>query len=52
MPFVRPVITLDVAGGAPVTVTGVPATAPTNGVTVYDVNALPFDDGAVQLTDA
>ena len=33
-PFVNPVTVVDVAGGFPVTVTGVCATAPTYGVTV------------------
>ena len=52
MPFVNPLTVVVVAGGFPLTVTGVCAAAPMNGVTVYDVIALPFAAGAVQLTVA
>ena len=53
VPFVSPVTVVDVAGGVPVTVIGVCAVAPMNGVTVYLVIALPpLSVGAVQLTVA
>jgi hypothetical protein len=53
VPFVKPVTVVDVAGGVPLTVTGVFAVEPTNGVTVYLVIPLPpLSDGAVQLTVA
>ncbi len=52
VPFVRPVTTVEVAGGVPVTVVGVCATAPTNGVTAYEVIGLPPSTGATQLTVA
>ena len=52
VPFVRPEIVTLVAGGVPVTVVAVCAAAPTYGVTVYFVIALPPVDGAVQLTAA
>jgi hypothetical protein len=51
--LVSPLTVVDVAGGLPVTVTGVCALDPTNGVTVYVVIPLPpVFDGAVQLTVA
>ena len=37
VPLVNPVSVVDVAGGEPLTVTGVPAVVPANGVTVYEV---------------
>jgi len=53
VPFVRPVTVVDVTGGLPVTVTGVWAVEPMNGVTVYVVIVLPpLLTGAVQLTEA
>ena len=53
MPLVSPVTVVEVAGGLPVTVTGVCAVEPMYGVTVYLVMALPpLLDGAVQLTVA
>ena len=53
MPLVSPVTVVEVAGGLPVTVTGVCAVEPMYGVTVYLVIALPpLLDGAVQLTVA
>ena len=53
MPLVSPVTVVEVAGGLPVTVTGVCAVEPMNGVTVYLVIVLPpLLDGAVQLTVA
>ena len=53
MPLVSPVTVAEVAGGLPVTVTGVCAVEPMYGVTVYLVIALPpLLDGAVQLTVA
>jgi hypothetical protein len=53
LPFVSPVTVVDVAGGLPVTVTGVCAVEPMNGVTVYLEMALPpVLAGAVQLTAA
>jgi hypothetical protein len=51
--LVSPVTVVEVAGGLPVTVTGVCAVEPTYGVTVYLVIALPpVLEGAVQLTVA
>jgi hypothetical protein len=51
--LVSPLTVVDVAGGLPVTVTGVCAVEPMNGVTVYLVIVLPpLFDGAVQLTVA
>jgi hypothetical protein len=51
--LVNPVTVAEVAGGLPVTVTGVCAVEPTYGVTVYLVIALPpVLEGAVQLTVA
>jgi hypothetical protein len=51
--LVSPVTDVEVAGGLPDTVTGVPAVDPTNGVTVYFVIALPpLLDGAVHVTVA
>jgi len=51
--LVSPVTVAETAGGLPVTVTGVCAAEPINGVTVYLVIALPpLLDGAVQLTVA
>jgi hypothetical protein len=52
VPFVSPVTVVEVAGGLPVTVTGVCAVVPMNGVTVYLVIVLPPLPGAVQLTVA
>ena len=53
MPLVSPVTVVEVAGGLPVTVTGVCAVEPMNGVTVYLVIVLPPSlDGAVQFTVA
>ena len=52
VPFVSELTVVDVAGGVPVTVVGVCAVAPMNGVTVYDVIALPLFAGADQLTVA
>jgi hypothetical protein len=53
VPLVSPLTVVDVAGGVPVTVTGVCALEPMNGVTVYFVIALPpVFDGTVQLTVA
>ena len=52
VPFVNPVTVVEVAGGAPVIVVGACATAPMNGVTVYDVIALPLLAGAVHVTVA
>ena len=53
MPLVSPVTVVEVAGGLPVTVTGVCAVEPMNGVTVYLVMVLPpLLDGAVQFTVA
>ncbi len=53
MPFVRLVTVVVVAAGLPVTVTGVCAFEPMNGVTVYLVIVLPpLLVGAVQLTVA
>ena len=53
MPFVNPDTVIEVAGGLPVTVTGVWADEPMNGVTVYVVIVLPpLFVGAVQLTVA
>ena len=53
MPLVSPVTVVEVAGGLPVTVTGVCAVEPMNGVTVYLVIVLPpLLDGAVQFTVA
>ena len=53
VPLVSPVTVVEVAGGLPVTVTGVCAVEPMNGVTVYLVIALPpLLVGAVQLTVA
>jgi hypothetical protein len=53
VPFVSPVTCVEVASGLPVTVTGVCAFEPTNGVTVYLVIVLPpLFVGAVQLTVA
>jgi hypothetical protein len=47
----RPVTVVEVAGGVPVTVTGVCAVEPMNGVTVYLVIPLPpVLAGAVQMT--
>jgi len=37
VPLVSALNVVDVAGGEPLTVTGVPAVDPTNGVTVYEV---------------
>jgi hypothetical protein len=50
--LVSPVTVVEVAGGFPVTVTGVWAVAPMNGVTVYLVIVLPPLEGAVQITFA
>jgi len=51
--LVSPVTCFVVAGGLPVTVTGVCAVEPMNGVTVYLVMVLPpLFVGAVQLTVA
>ena len=53
VPFVRPGTVVEVAGGVPVTVTGVCAVVPMYGVTVYLVSVLPpLLVGAVQLTVA
>ena len=53
VPFVNPDTVTLVAGGAPDTTTGVPATDPANGVTVYDeIAAPPSDDGADHDTTA
>jgi hypothetical protein len=52
VPFVSPVTVVEVAGGLPLTVVVGCATDPTNGVTVYEVIALPFDAGAVHDTVA
>src|SRR5262249_60831651 len=53
LPLVSPDTVVEVAGGLPVTVTGVCAVEPMNGVTVYLVIVLPpLLDGAVQLTFA
>ena len=53
VPFVSPVTVVEVAGGLPVTVTGVCAVVPTYGVTVYLVSVLPpLLVGAIQLTVA
>ena len=37
VPLVSPLNVVEVAGGEPLTVTGVPAVVPANGVTVYEV---------------
>ncbi len=50
VPFVSPGTTVAVAGGAPFTVVVAWATTPMNGVTVYEVIALPLSAGATQLT--
>jgi hypothetical protein len=53
VPLVSPFTLVLVAGGLPVTVTGVCAVEPMYGVTVYVVIVLPpLLDGAVQLTVA
>ena len=52
MPLVSPPTVVLVAGGVPVTVVGVCAVVPMNGVTVYFVIGLPPSDGAVQDTTA
>ena len=50
--MVSPVTVAEVAGGLPVTVTGVCAAEPVYGVTVYLLIVLPPSLGAVQLTSA
>ena len=53
MPLVRPGTVVEVGAGLPVTVTGVCAVEPMNGVTVYVVIVLPpLFVGAVQVTVA
>jgi hypothetical protein len=52
VPFVSPDTFALVAGGFPVTLTGLCAVVPTNGVTVYLVIALPPSEGTDQLTTA
>ena len=53
MPLVSPVTVFEVGAGLPVTVTGVCAAEPMNGVTVYVVIVLPpLFVGAVQVTVA
>jgi len=52
VPFVNPVIVVLVAGGLPVIVVAVCAVVPMNGVTVYEVIALPLFAGAVHDTVA
>jgi len=50
VPFVRPVTTVDVTGGDPVTVVTGCAAEPINGVTAYAVMGLPPFAGAFQDT--
>ena len=52
VPFDNPDTNTTVTGGEPETVVVACATAPTNGVTVNDVIALPLSKGATQLTTA